>query len=110
MIVDRKLKMTKAIAIVMTAIVGALAAVVYQLQLPQTVRLGLGLGKTIQPLSDFPGYRCRRLEDRRLQSCEDMWLSDSARQLFLACYDLESRVQWNPRSVHRSSRLYPGFP
>lgn len=59
------------------------------------VWLGLGIGKDIQPVTDFP-YQCRRLEDPRLQACEDMWLSHSSRQLFLACSDPLGRKQWFP--------------
>ncbi len=54
------------------------------------------LGKTFQPISDFP-YRCRRIHDPRLRACEDMWLSESTRQLFLACSDPAARGMWMPK-------------
>lgn len=71
-------------------------AVGLQLVLKDPIKLGLGLGKTFQPLSDFP-YSCRRIEDTRLQACEDMWLSEATRTLFLACSDSLARQQWMPK-------------
>ncbi|KAK6857178.1 serum paraoxonase arylesterase [Apiospora arundinis] len=59
------------------------------------VRLFFGIGHTLEPLSAFP-YKCRRIEDERLQACEDMWLSESTRQLFLACSESKGRQQWSP--------------
>ncbi|KAL0936457.1 serum paraoxonase arylesterase [Colletotrichum truncatum] len=72
-------------------------AVGLQLMLKDPIKLAFGLGKTIQPLSDFP-YDCRRIEDPRLQACEDMWLSESTRQLFLACSDSLARQRWMPNA------------
>lgn len=63
------------------------------------VWLGLGIGKNIQPVTDFP-YKCRRLEHPRLQACEDMWLSHNTRQLFLACSDPLGRKEWFPTVKH----------
>lgn len=74
----------------------ALLAVLFQVYLKDAVWLGLGIGRTIQPLSDFP-YTCRRIADTRMEACEDMWLSESTRQLFLACSDPVSRSHWSPR-------------
>lgn len=74
------------------------------LQLPISHRigtllwLGLAIGKNIQPISDFPGFQCRRIYDERLQACEDIWLSESTRQLFLACSDAQVRNKWQPKS------------
>ncbi|KAL9949017.1 hypothetical protein D7B24_002749 [Verticillium nonalfalfae] len=76
-------------------VVVALLATVFQVFLKDAVWMGLGIGKTIQPLSDFP-YTCRRIEDPRLEACEDMWLSETTRQLFLACSDSDSRSKWIP--------------
>ncbi|KAI8256728.1 Serum paraoxonase/arylesterase 1 [Colletotrichum sp. SAR 10_98] len=74
-------------------------AVGLQLVLKDPIKLGLGLGKTFQPLSDF-AYSCRRIEDTRLQACEDMWLSEATRTLFLACSDSLARQQWMPNGHH----------
>ena len=64
------------------------AALLQYLKTP--ILLGIGLGVTIQPISDF-SYQCRRIYSPRLEACEDMWLSESTRQLFLACSEPEAR-------------------
>ena len=63
------------------------------------VRLGYGVGKNIQPITDFP-YSCRRIEHPLLQACEDMWLSEPTRKLYLACSDSHTRLQWFPSVDH----------
>ncbi|KAF2214817.1 hypothetical protein CERZMDRAFT_36374 [Cercospora zeae-maydis SCOH1-5] len=75
------------------ALIGALA---YQFFFKDVIWVLVGVGREIQPLSDFPGYQCRRIHDPRLQACEDMWLSEETRQLFLACSDSLSRKEWMP--------------
>ena len=76
-----------------------LAAALYQLQVPRFISLGYGLFQTLEPLSSFP-YTCRRLEDERLRACEDMWLSERSRRIFLACSDPLAKRQWSPKYVH----------
>ncbi|OLN81104.1 Serum paraoxonase/lactonase 3 [Colletotrichum chlorophyti] len=86
--------------ILQTSIIFAvLLAVALQLVLKDPIWLGFGIGKTFQQLSEFP-YSCRRIEDPRLQACEDMWLSETTRQLFLACSDPLARQQWLPNAHH----------
>ncbi|SPN98456.1 related to serum paraoxonase/arylesterase [Cephalotrichum gorgonifer] len=75
-----------------------LLAVSFQVLLKEMVWLGFGIGKDIQPLSDFP-YDCRRIDDDpRLQACEDMWLSEKTRVLYLACSDSIARTRWLPNN------------
>ncbi|EME48732.1 hypothetical protein DOTSEDRAFT_142053, partial [Dothistroma septosporum NZE10] len=85
------------------------SAVCYQIFLKSFLFTFLGIGRTVQPIADFPHYQCRRIEDPRLQACEDMWLSEKTRQLFLACSDPTARTYWMPnvnrlnasaRSIH----------
>lgn len=81
--------------------IAALIAVLIQLPMTRNVwtllKLGLAVGKVLQPLSDFTSYECRRLHDPLLEACEDMWLSEPTRQLFLACSDLDARTRWLPK-------------
>ncbi|KAF4997202.1 hypothetical protein FDECE_12155 [Fusarium decemcellulare] len=72
-----------------------LLAVFFQVFLKEAIWLGLGIGRVTQPLSDFP-YTCRKIADPRMEACEDMWFSESTRQLFLACSDPLARPQWMP--------------
>lgn len=74
----------------------ALLAVVFQIFLKDAVWLGLGIGRVTEPLSNFP-YTCRRIVDPRMEACEDMWLSEETRQLFLACSDSLARPHWMPK-------------
>lgn len=71
--------------------------IVFQIWLRPLLFVTFGIGREMQPISDFSSYQCRRIKDPRLQACEDMWLSESTRQLFLACSDPMSRVQWVPK-------------
>ena len=77
-------------------VIVAVLAILFQVFLKEAVWLGFGIGHTIEPLSNFP-YTCRRIQDPRMESCEDMWLSESTRQLFLACSDPRSRPLWMPK-------------
>ncbi|KAK8068240.1 hypothetical protein PG996_007352 [Apiospora saccharicola] len=80
-------------------VLAAVLAILYQSNVHSVLytgtRLFLGVGHTLEPLSAFP-YKCRRIEDKRLQACEDMWLSEATRQLFLACSEPNGRMQWAP--------------
>ena len=80
----------------------ALIAFLYQAVLHDIIFVVLGVGRHIQDVSEFP-YSCRRIEDPRLQACEDMYLSDATRQLFLACSEPLARPQWMPKSVPEGS-------
>jgi hypothetical protein len=76
----------------------ALLAILFQIYLKEAIWLGFGINRTIQPLSSFP-YQCRKIVHHRLEACEDMYLSQSTRQLFLACSDPIARKQWQPKYV-----------
>ncbi|MCJ1307933.1 hypothetical protein MMC25_001581 [Agyrium rufum] len=54
-----------------------------------------GIGRALQPISEFP-YSCRRLQDEGLEACEDMWLDNGERRLYLACSGSLSSQAWNP--------------
>lgn len=88
-----------------------LVAAVLQLPLFQRflklLRLGLAIGKDIRPISDFQ-YQCRRLHDPLLEACEDMWISETTRTLYLACSDAKGRGNWMPKYVF--SKLPTTFP
>lgn len=69
--------------------------VFYQSWLKEVLFEVIGVGRVIQPIEDFP-YKCRRINHERLEACEDLWLDDQERALYLACSGTESRIQWNP--------------
>lgn len=73
-----------------------ISAISYQWLLRDLLFVTLGVGRTLQLVADFP-YSCHRLQDPRLHACEDLWLSEASRQLFLACSDSEARREWMPK-------------
>ncbi|KAL8387212.1 hypothetical protein RB595_010074 [Gaeumannomyces hyphopodioides] len=80
----------KAAGVVLVAIVAALFPTL------QLSWKAIGYGRVLQPVGDFP-YKCRRIDQQpRLRACEDMWLSEATRQLFLACGDPMARPHWSP--------------
>ncbi|KAF4946717.1 hypothetical protein FGADI_10921 [Fusarium gaditjirri] len=79
----------------------AVFALLFQIYLKEAIWLGFGINRTIQPLSEFP-YQCRKIVHHRLEACEDMYLSSSTRQLFLACSDPFARKQWQPNFGYRN--------
>ena len=74
----------------------ALAAFFYQYILRDILFVTYGVGRHVQKLSEFP-YDCRRITDPRMEACEDMWLDEESRTLFLACSDPISRAKWMPK-------------
>ena len=87
-----------------SAKVGLTAVVLILAVLFQTVRQWMsvfGYGRITQPITDFP-YKCRRIyqplaTNKRLHAAEDMWLSETTRQLFIAASDQHARKQWFPK-------------
>ncbi|OGM43314.1 paraoxonase [Aspergillus bombycis] len=68
----------------------------YKVYLHDAVVLVLGIGRVIQPLEDFPGYRCQRIQHPLLESCEDLWLDSTNRKLYAACSNPAARKAWSP--------------
>ena len=83
-------------------------ATLYQFFLHTYLFNVLGLGRTIQVIEDFP-YDCRRIEHEQLEACEDLWLDNEDRKLYLACTGTVARKAWSPTySTHlASSQLTP---
>ncbi|KAI8669914.1 hypothetical protein LRP88_01639 [Fusarium phalaenopsidis] len=82
-----------------SGLVAVALAVIFQVTLKETIWVAFGIGRVTQPISDFP-YTCRKIVDPRMEACEDMWLSESTRQLFLACSDPLARPHWMPNVAH----------
>lgn len=72
-----------------------LFGVLYMLWLEEVLFDVIGVTRVIQPIEDFP-YNCRRINHERLEACEDLWLDNQERVLYLACAGTQSRIQWNP--------------
>lgn len=91
------------ISIVLVVLVATLLQLPLFQRLIRLLHLGLAIGKDIRPISDFPQYQCRRLQDPLLEACEDMWISGTTRKLYLACSDSKGRDNWMPKLVFSSS-------
>jgi hypothetical protein len=72
-----------------------LFGVIYMVWLEEVIFDVLGVGRVIQPIEDFP-YNCRRISHERLEACEDLWLDNQERVMYLACAGTQSRIAWNP--------------
>lgn len=92
--------------IALTTLVVLLVAALYQTVGKTLLFVVVGLSREVQSISDFP-YTCRSILDERLQACEDMWLSESSRTLYLACSDSKARMQWLPAYLTLSYSLDP---
>ncbi|KAL6708082.1 hypothetical protein ACN47E_003516 [Coniothyrium glycines] len=77
------------------ALVVAWGASFYQFYLKEVFATTLGIGRVIQSIDEFP-YTCRRVEDPRLEACEDLWLDNQGRTLYAACAGTEGRLAWSP--------------
>ncbi|KAL5362988.1 hypothetical protein BJX96DRAFT_154982 [Aspergillus floccosus] len=74
----------------------AIAIGLYRIYLHDVLMLFFGIGRVVQPLEDFPEYRCHRIQHPLLESCEDIWLDESARKLYAACSGVDARAAWSP--------------
>ncbi|EAU32478.1 predicted protein [Aspergillus terreus NIH2624] len=78
----------------------AIAIGLYKVYLHDALMFLFGVGRVIQPLEDFPQYRCHRIQHPLLESCEDIWLDERARKLYAACSGVAARTAWNPGGNH----------
>ncbi|EXJ87889.1 hypothetical protein A1O1_04816 [Capronia coronata CBS 617.96] len=86
--------------LIIFSLLSAFVALLYQTLLRDVLFATMGLGRTLQSVSDFP-YKCHRIHgDPNIQACEDMWLDEASRTLFLACSDPVARRDWMP-NIHR---------
>jgi hypothetical protein len=72
-----------------------LFGVLWQTWLREGLFETIGIGRVIQSIDEFP-YACRQIRHERFEACEDMWLDDQERVLYLACAGSLGRMQWNP--------------
>ena len=77
----------------MLSVLVLLTGTLYQFVLRHFVVNTLGVGRPMQPLSDFP-YKCRRISHPKLQACEDMWIDGDGHALYAACSSPSDRAKW----------------
>ena len=71
-----------------------LFGVIYMVWLEEVIFDVLGVGRVIEPFEEFT-YDCQRISHERLEACEDLWLDDQERVLYLACARSPGRLNWN---------------
>ncbi|CAG8909147.1 unnamed protein product [Penicillium egyptiacum] len=69
--------------------------ILYKAYVHNIIFLTIGIGREIQSIDEFP-WTCTRLQHPLLEGCEDMWLDDQGRKLYLVCNSIESRQGWCP--------------
>lgn len=79
-------------------IVVALIAVLYQFLFRRIIFDVLGVGRTISTYDAF-NATCERIDNLGLEGCEDLWLHHDTGYLYIACSDIQSRLQWLPAFV-----------
>ncbi|MCJ1246589.1 hypothetical protein MMC30_003798 [Trapelia coarctata] len=82
-------------SVFLSAAAAILLAVLDQLHMKELLFDIGGIGRALQPIEEFP-YSCRRIQHQYLEGCEDMWLDEGTRILYLACSGALSRCHWNP--------------
>ncbi|KAB8236667.1 uncharacterized protein BDW43DRAFT_241850 [Aspergillus alliaceus] len=78
------------------ALIFAIALGFYKAYLHDAIVIIAGIGRVVQPLEDFPKYRCERVRHPLLESCEDLWLDNANRKLYAACSNPAARKAWSP--------------
>lgn len=67
-----------------SALFVALSAVLYQFWISDLVFVRWGYRRAVKPLEDFH-YRCRRIEQKELRGCGNLWLDEQGRILYAVC-------------------------
>jgi arylesterase/paraoxonase len=80
-------------SVIAVTVVAALGGIL--LQPTKEILTTAGFWRDVQPINDFP-YTCRKIEHPQLEGCEDLWIDEKGRELYLACSDTISRTQWCP--------------
>ncbi|TGO39589.1 hypothetical protein BHYA_0051g00300 [Botrytis hyacinthi] len=76
-------------------IVVALVAILYQFLFKRIIFDVLGVGRSISTFDAF-NATCERIDNIGIEACEDLWLHHDSGYLYMACSDLQSRLQWLP--------------
>ncbi|KAF7874879.1 hypothetical protein EAF04_002053 [Stromatinia cepivora] len=77
------------------AIVVAFMAILYQFLFKRIIFDVAGYGRSISTIDAF-NATCERIDNLSIEACEDMWLHHASGYLYMACSDVQSRLQWLP--------------
>lgn len=80
------------------AILVAFIAVLYQFLFKRIIFDVAGFGRSISTINAY-NASCERIDSLGIEACEDMWLHHGSGYLYMACSDVQSRLQWLPAFV-----------
>ncbi|KAI9646582.1 hypothetical protein NHQ30_004577 [Ciborinia camelliae] len=78
-----------------TTITVALIAILYQFLFKRIVFDVAGFGRSISTIDAY-NATCERIDNLGIEACEDMWFHHASGYLYMACSDVQSRLQWLP--------------
>ncbi|TGO19579.1 hypothetical protein BTUL_0003g00330 [Botrytis tulipae] len=73
----------------------ALIAILYQFLFKHVIFEVLGVGRSVSSIDAF-NATCERIDNLGLEGCEDLWFHYDTGYLYMACSDIQSRLQWLP--------------
>ncbi|KAG4034208.1 hypothetical protein MFRU_003g01810 [Monilinia fructicola] len=73
----------------------ALIAILYQFLFKRIIFDVAGFGRPISPIETH-NATCERIDNLGIEACEDMWFHHASGYLYMACSDVQSRLQWLP--------------
>ncbi|TGO92423.1 hypothetical protein BPOR_0003g00210 [Botrytis porri] len=73
----------------------SLIAILYQFLFKHIIFEVLGVGRSVSTIGAF-NATCERIDNLGLEGCEDLWLHYDTGYLYMACSDVQSRLQWLP--------------
>lgn len=76
----------------------ALIAILYQFLFKRIIFDVAGFGRPISPIETH-NATCERIDNLGIEACEDMWFHHASGYLYMACSDVQSRLQWLPAFV-----------
>lgn len=81
-----------------TAVLVAFFGILYQLLFKRLIFDVAGFGRVISTIDAYDAT-CERIDNLGIEGCEDMWLHHASGYLYMACSDVQSRLQWLPACV-----------
>ncbi|CAD6439837.1 d2e48381-ef00-44f2-b72b-3f08d3d74d6b [Sclerotinia trifoliorum] len=77
------------------ALIVTFIAILYQSFFKRIIFDVAGYGRSVSTIDAF-NATCERIDNLGLEACEDMWLHHATGYLYMACSDVQSRLQWLP--------------
>ena len=79
-------------------IIVAFIAILYQFLFKRIIFDVAGFGRSVSAVDAY-NATCERISNLGVEACEDMWFHEASGYLYMACSDVQSRLQWLPAFV-----------